>query len=44
MYDRSGQLFNNYTSWMYYADRPNPTRASDRSFFDRDAVVRASRR
>ena len=24
MYDRSGQLFNNYTSWMYYADRSEP--------------------
>ena len=24
MYDRSGQLFNNYTSWMHYADRAEP--------------------
>ncbi len=24
MYDRSGQLFNNYTSWMTYADRAQP--------------------
>jgi Protein of unknown function (DUF1329) len=24
MFDRSGQLFNNYTSWMHYADRAEP--------------------
>ncbi len=24
LYDRSGQLFNNYTSWMHYADRSQP--------------------
>ena len=24
MYDRSGELFNNYTSWMHYADRSEP--------------------
>jgi hypothetical protein len=24
MYDRSGQLLNNYTSWMHYADRSQP--------------------
>jgi hypothetical protein len=24
MYDRSGELFNNYTSWMHYADRAQP--------------------
>ncbi|MHB8383202.1 MAG: DUF1329 domain-containing protein [Candidatus Binataceae bacterium] len=24
MYDRSGELFNNYTSWMRYADRAEP--------------------
>jgi hypothetical protein len=24
MYDRGGELFNNYTSWMRYADRPEP--------------------
>ncbi len=24
MYDRGGELFNNYTSWMHYADRSEP--------------------
>jgi Protein of unknown function (DUF1329) len=24
MYDRNGQLFNDYTSWMHYADRAEP--------------------
>ena len=24
MYDRGGELFNNYTSWMHYADRAEP--------------------
>jgi Protein of unknown function (DUF1329) len=25
MYDNSGELFNNYTSWMHYADRAEPS-------------------